>query len=128
MRLEAIGKNIELPIFCAIVERFFTDQNYQSSRHPIKGGYYVVGRPLSPKDKRPKAVVIVEGQPNKFTIEIMPVHPDSVSPGMRIGASFIGTIAGLEIRKAAEKQNQFIAFEKLFWDFVRKSIAEFSKI
>ena len=127
MRLEAIGKNIELEKFCDIVQRFFTEQNYQSSRHPIKNGYYVVGRPLSPKDKRPNAAVVVEGEPNKFTIEIMPTNPDSVSPGTRIGASFIGTIAGLEIRKAAEKQDQFIAFEKLFWDFVRKSIADLSK-
>ncbi len=127
MRLEAIGKNIELPIFCDIVERFFTEQNYQSSRHPTKNGYYVVGRPLSRKDKRPNAAVVVEGEPNQFTIEIMPVNPDSVSPGTRIGALFIGTIAGLEIRKAAEKQDQFVVFEKLFWSFVRKSIAELSK-
>lgn len=127
MRLEAIGKNIELPIFCDIVERFFTEQNYQSSRHPIKNGYYVVGRPHSPKDKRHSVVVVVEGEPNKFTIEIKPVNPDSVSAGTRIGALFIGTVAGLEIRKAAEKQDQFIAFEKLFWNFVRKSIKELSK-
>ncbi len=127
MRLEAIGKNIKLSVFCDIVERFLTEQTYQSSRHLIKNGYFVVGRPLSPKDKRPNVAVIVEGEPNKFTIEIMPVNPDSVSAGMRIGAFFIGTVAGLEIRKAAEKQDQFIAFEKLFWDFVRKSIAEHSK-
>ncbi len=127
MRLEAIGKNIELSIFCDIVQKFFTEQKYQSSRHPIKDGYYVVGRPLSPKDKRPNAAVVVKGEPNKFTIEIMPVNPDSVSAGTRIGALFIGTVAGLEIRKAAEKQDQFLAFEKLFWDFVRKSIAEHSK-
>jgi len=128
MRLQAIGKNIELPNFCGIVERFFTEQNYQSSRHPIKNGYYVVGRPLSTKDKRPNVAVVVEGEPNEFTIEILPVNPESVSPQTRIGAFLIGTIAGLEIRKAAEKQDQFIAFEKLFWDFVRKSIAEHSKI
>ena len=127
MRLQAIGKNIELPIFCGIVERFFTEQNYQSSRHPIKNGYYVVGRPISTKDKRPNVAVVVEGEPNEFTIEISPVNLESVSSQTRIGAFLIGTIAGLEIRKAAEKQDQFITFEKLFWDFVRKSIAEHSK-
>jgi hypothetical protein len=127
MRLQAIGKNIELPDFCDIVEQFFTKQNYRSSRHPTKNGYYVVGRPLSTKDKRPNVAVIVEGEPNEFSIEVLPVDPESVSPGTRIGAFLIGTIAGLEIRKEAEKQDQFIAFEKLFWDFVRKSIAEHSK-
>ena len=127
MRLQAIGKNIELPNFCDIVQRFFTEQNYQSSRHPIKNGYYVVGRPISTKDKRPNVAVVVEGEPNRFTIEMLPVNPESVSSQTRIGAFLIGTIAGIEIRKAAEKQDQFIVFEKLFWDFVRKSIAEHSK-
>ncbi|MHA2315451.1 MAG: hypothetical protein ACXACF_09270 [Candidatus Hermodarchaeia archaeon] len=127
MRLQAIGKNIELPNFCGIVERFFTEQKYQSSRHPIKNGYYVVGRPISIKDKRPNVAVVVEGEPNKFTIEILHMNPESVSPGTRIGAFLIGTFAGLEIRKAAENQDQFIRFEKLFWDYVRKSIAEISK-
>lgn len=124
MRLPAIGKNIKLSKFCDAVERFFTEQKYQSSRHSTKEGFYVVGRPIKPRDKRVPVVVVVEGQPNEFTIEMQPINPNSVGSGTRLGALFIGTWAGLEIKKAADKQDQFIAFEKLFWDYVRKAVAE----
>ncbi|MFX1491761.1 MAG: hypothetical protein ACFFBU_05825 [Promethearchaeota archaeon] len=127
MRLPAIGKNIKLSTFCDAVEQFFTEQKYQSSRHPTKEGFYVVGRPIKPRDKRVPVVVAVEGHPNEFTIEIQPIKPNSVGAGTRLGALFIGTFAGLEIKKAADRQDQFLKFEKLFWAFVRKTVAELAK-
>ncbi len=127
MRLPAIGKNIKLSTFCDAVEQFFSEQKYQSSRHPTKEGFYVVGRPIKPRDKRVPVVVAVEGQPNEFTIEMQPIKPNSVGAATRLGALFIGTIAGLEIKKAADRQDQFMAFEKLFWDFARKAVAELAE-
>lgn len=122
MRLPAVGKNIKLSVFCDAVQRFFTDLHYQSSTHPTKKGYYVIGRPVSPKDKRPNVVVIVEGEPNEFTIEFQRAQPKTVSAGTRIGASLFGTFAGLEIKRAADMQAPYILLEKQFWEYVKKTI------
>jgi hypothetical protein len=122
MRLPAVGKNIKLSVFCESVQHFFTEQDYQSSSHPTKRGCYVIGRPVSPKDKRPPVVVLVEGEPNEFTIEFTHAKPDAVSTGTRISASFIGTIAGLEIRKDSIEQERYLELEKLFWDYVKNHI------
>ena len=122
MRLPAVGKNIKLSVFCELVQEFFTEQGYQSSSHPTKQGCYVIGRPISPKDKRPPVVVLVEGEPNEFTIEFTQANPDAVGAGTRISASLIGTIAGLEIRKDSVEQERFMELEKRFWNYVKTHI------
>jgi hypothetical protein len=127
MRLPAVGKNIQLSVFCESVQHFFTEQGYQSSVHPTKEGCYVIGRPISPKDKRPPVVVLVEGEPNEFTIEFTPAKPDSVGAGTRISASLIGTIAGLEIIKSSVEQERYMELEKLFWDYVKHHINDLTQ-
>ena len=127
MRLPAVGKNIKLSVFCESVQQFFTQQGYQSSSHPREEGCYVIGRPISPKDKRPPIVVLVEGEPDKFTIEFTHAKPDAVRAGTRISASLIGTIAGLEIRKDSIEQERYMELEKLFWDYVKTHINDLAE-
>ena len=127
MRLPAIGKNIKLSAFCDAVQQFFTEQHYQSSRHQTKKGYYVIGRPVSPKDNRPNVVVIVEGEPHEFTIEMRPTNPEGIKAGTRFGAFLFGTFAGLEIKRASDEQEQYIEFEKLFWKYVKRSVKKLAQ-
>lgn len=127
MRLPAVGKNIKLSVFCDAVQQFFTEQQYQSSTHQVKKGYHVIGRPVSPKDRRPNVVVIVEGEPDYFTIEMQPAIPGIIGAGTRIGASILGTIAGLEIKRADDKQEQYFVIEKEFWAYVIKHISELAQ-
>ena len=127
MRLPAVGKNIQLSVFCESVQQFFTLQGYQSSSHQTKEGCYVIGRPITPKDKRPPIVVLVEGEPNEFMIEFTQAKHDAVGAGTRISASLIGTIAGLEIRKNSVEQERYMELEKLFWDYVKTHINDLSQ-